>query len=137
MNNVFRKNSSKGRSREVPLSATEMLEEARTVMVKNGHNRIASAIGIEPYSGTWKVGMKDTAQPDMKPSMGSGYNAGRDRITKLYTQMTVKERAGLCCRNYNSSSGCNRTSCRYKHMCSKIDGNKVCWDKTHNLLTHP
>ena len=125
--------------REVPLSHTEMLDEARTVMVKNGHDGIASAIGIEPYSGSWKSGKieGETSGSELAPSKSTYGSKGAVRKPmKPYSQMSGKEKADLCCRGFNSTAGCNRSACRFRHKCSKVDGDKVCWDVGHNLTTH-
>jgi hypothetical protein len=51
MDNTFRKNALRGRCKEPPLDHRQVLEEARSVMVKNGQDGLSWSIGVEPYSG--------------------------------------------------------------------------------------
>ena len=145
MDNIFRKNSLKGRSSAPPLDRTQMLDEARAVMIKNGYDGLASAIGVEPYGGTsQRTGVKNNVGgvASTTNSMGNSGGNGNRRYNvnpagKTYTTMNVKEKVDMCCRLFNAATGCSRKQCNYRHQCSKVraDG-RVCWNKTHGEINH-
>ena len=125
MDDTFRKNFMRGRNRESPMDQREMLDEARTVMIKNGHDGLVSSIGVEPYSGGFgKLPSPiNSSQGNAKAANSNQAMARGDARTKNLAQMTTKEKVDLCCRGYNSAAGCSRTSCRYKHQCSAMGTN--------------
>ena len=127
-------------------SQSQVLEEARTVMVRNGYDGLLSVIGVEPYGASGSQKHPPTVVPTKRGGMtggrggrGGGGRSGNASVgaSRDYDKMTGKEKADLCCRNFNLAAGCARTNCRFKHACSvvKPDG-RVCWDRAHGAVNH-
>ena len=125
---------------------------------------------VEPYTGKHHTPGSTSTSQHLGGSGGEARAGGRGSKggrgggkagTKPYKSMTGKEKAELCCRDWNSArgmfcssiidstliripSGCSKTSCRNKHACSKLQpsanangGVYVCWRTDHTEATHP
>ena len=54
-----------------------------------------------------------------------GNQVGRDIFNMPLVQLNMKEKLSLTCKEFNGQ-GCQVLGCKFRHQCSKIEGNKVC-----------
>ena len=87
---------------------------------------MASLVNIEPYLRVGAKWMAGNEQSSGKPTW------------KNYADMTVAEKARMCCTDYNSVRGCSRPAgqCKARHWCAFVEGNRVCWKRDHGLRQH-
>ena len=103
---VLRYNAMRGRVDKPPMDRTEMLDLAKQLLFRRGVEGLTSFTMVEPYSRAKGSGGNSSQQGGAATKSAGGSSK---TITKLnYNDMTVDEKARLCCREYNSGKGCSK-----------------------------
>ena len=108
-------------------------------MFSVGVDGLTSFITVEPYSSKVKGRQGNSAEDSVGEGSGTG-GKGKNKPHKPFSEMSVEERVRMCCTNWNSAKGCDKSAgkCRYKHWCTAIEAstNRVCWSRDHNMKSH-